>query len=343
MLHTIIMAGGKGTRFWPLSRKKKAKQYLSIIGDKPLIELTLDRIVDLAPPENRWIVSNAGQAEYLENLNSYLPTDNILLEPMGKNTAPCIGWVATHILAKNPEATLLILPADHFITPLESFHSCVQTGLAHLAEHRHLLTFGIAPTSPRTGYGYIDVQDASQAVCPVHNFKEKPDVDTALSYLQAGTYFWNSGMFMWRADHIVELLGDYMPDNQAILAQICQGDVSLDEGYANLESESIDYAILEKCIDQTAMIKATFSWSDIGSWTALPEFWEKDASNNAHIGQLETVNSSDNIVYSPEKLVGLIGVKDLIVVDSDDAILVADKRDDQAVKTLYDQLDEAYK
>lgn len=337
-LHVVILAGGKGSRFWPLSRQKKGKQFLSIIESKSLIESTIDRINSFPESKTTWVVGNQDQSDFLDDLD----VDHILLEPEGKNTAASIGWAALSIYQIDSDARMLVVPADHFIRPALAFHNTIKLALNHLNTHDHLLTFGIVPTSPHTGYGYIEAPCNGTDILSVKQFTEKPNTQTALSFIESENYYWNSGIFVWRASLIINLLKQHLPQTYSILNGIVTNKDSLVDGYAKLDNPSIDVAILEKSSAQTRLIKASFQWSDIGSWGALTDFWDRDDNQNSFKGKVTAINSHGNTVYSPKKLVGLAHVNDLIVVDSDDAILVAHKDHDQAVKALYDQLDHDY-
>jgi mannose-1-phosphate guanylyltransferase len=350
MIHTVIMAGGKGTRFWPLSRAVKAKQYLNIIGDKSLLELTIERQAPLVNSSDIWIVSNKKQEKYLNDLKSIIPEEQILFEPMGKNTAPCIGWAAMELLKKDPNAVMVVVPSDHIIKEKELFQNILKKAVETVEKEDCLVTIGINPSSPHTGYGYIEIDSAKEDICAVKQFREKPDKETAIEYLKTGRFFWNSGMFVWKASKILSLMKEYMPNNYEILQNISKLNnkdadyqTNLETEFHKFESISIDYGIMENAANQTKMIKADFTWSDIGNWTALEEFWEKDEANNAIKGDLLALNSKNNIVYSEKKLVTLVDVDNLIVIESDDAIMILPKESDQKIRDVYDKLPAKYK
>lgn len=343
MIHTIIMAGGKGTRFWPLSRAIKAKQFLKMIDQKPLIDLTLERLEGLVPIENRWIVGNAYQTPYLKQIpDTLIAYDHIFLETRGRNTAPCIAWAARHIYKQDPDAILIILPSDHWVSSTEGFQETLKKALP-LAEQGRLVTIGIPPTSPHTGYGYIEAETGpAEGPLNVRSFTEKPDIDTATSYLQKGGFYWNAGMFVWKAKTILNQLAHFLPQNEPILDQIEQFNIQdiahIAPLYGELLSISIDYAVMEKAAAITSLIPASFSWSDVGNWRELEMLWEKDVHGNAISGEALLLNSHHNIIYSEKKLVTAIDIDHLIIVDTADALMILPKASDQKIKDLYQDL-----
>ena len=348
MIHAIIMAGGKGTRFWPLSRSIKAKQFLPILDNKPLINLTLERLDNFIPLENRWIVGNAPQKEFLDKIPKHLiNSENIFLEPQGKNTAPCIAWAARHIYQQDPEAILVILPSDHWISSTKQLQHTLNRAIEE-AKKNKLVTIGIPPTSPHTGYGYIQTKGQPiNNVYAVVSFTEKPDEDIAASYIQSNAYFWNAGMFIWKAEVILEKFKKHLPQNETILDQIAQKQIQDAEAirplYKQLTAISIDYAIMEHTADQMALIPAEFKWNDIGNWRALEDFWEKDDAGNAVTGDSQLINAHNNIIYADNKLVTAIDINNLIIIDSKDALLILPKTSDQKIADLYKNLPDAIK
>jgi mannose-1-phosphate guanylyltransferase len=348
MLHVVIMAGGKGTRFWPLSRSGLAKQYLNVIGKKTLIELTIERLSPLVKPENIWIVTNKSQKKYIKQFAKEIPSKNILYEPVGKNTAPCIGWAAIEIIKKDSLATMIVLPADHFINEKTIFQNAIKAAIKQIEKENSLVTIGIPPTFAHTGYGYIEVKNNNSNVLQVKKFHEKPAKDIAEQYIKKGNFFWNSGMFIWKASKILSLIQKHLPKNYEILQNIY--NLEKDKNYQqNIETEfdkfesiSIDYGIMEKAYEDTKMIKAEFGWNDIGNWSSLEDFWPKDENNNAAKANLLCVDSKDNIVYSEKRLVSLVDIENLIVVDTPDALLILPKSSDQKIKNLYNKLPKKY-
>ncbi len=347
MLHVMIMAGGKGTRFWPMSRAKKAKQFLTVIGEKSLIEYTLDRIEPLTEMSQRWILGSATQTDSLAPLSQRVPQRHILREPIGKNTAACIGWAAFEALKQDPEAICVVLPADAWITPDNAFHETIKMGVEEVRVNNSVVTIGIPPTQPHTGYGYIEVHDRSQPIMPVVSFTEKPGHDKAQAYLQSGRYFWNAGIFIWKASKIISCLQRYLPEHYEQLKAFTDAGHYEPEAikpfYQTLDPISIDYGVMEHIGDDIRLIPASFQWSDIGNWSSLESFLPKDASDNASSGNLLAYKSHGNIVVSDKRLVALGCVDNLIVVDTQDAILILPKESDQDIKHIYEQLDDVYK
>lgn len=342
MVHVLIMAGGKGSRFWPLSRQKKAKQFLSIVGEKTLIEYTINRIVPLCDKEQRWILGNHSQAEHLSSLEQLVPPSNILAEPLGKNTAACIAWAAMEIEKKDPTATCVVVPADAWIEDSTAFLADITTAIKIATTTQQVVTLGIKPTTPHTGYGYIDVVDQEGQIGRVRSFKEKPTDVQAQSYLEAETYYWNAGIFVWQIQTLLPLLQTYLPDHyrliRAFTTQGLRSPAAVQPFYDQLDAISIDYGIMEHIADQMAVVLATFSWDDIGSWAALESYLPQDEQANAHKGTVVAHNSTGNIIVADKKVVALAHVHNLIIVDTPDALLILPKDKDQEIKALYEQL-----
>ncbi|MFT5170833.1 MAG: mannose-1-phosphate guanylyltransferase [Candidatus Marinamargulisbacteria bacterium] len=350
MLHAVIMAGGKGTRFWPLSRSVKAKQFLNIIGEHSFLKQTVLRVNSLIPNDNIWVVSNKHQKDYVDaEVGGMVPESQVLLEPMGRNTAPCIGWAAAEIVAKDPDATMVILPSDHFIKEDDKFCDTLRAAADEAIANQTLVTIGIPPESPHTGYGYIEAKNAHESVMNVTSFTEKPDIETAQAYLETGRYFWNSGIFVWQAKTILASMKKHLVKNYDILETIVglpkdeTYSDKLDELYQTLTSISIDYGVMEHESENIRAIKSNFSWSDIGNWTSVEEFWKTPDNENAAKGKVVSLNSSGNIVYSKKRLVALVDVENYIIIDDEDALLVLPKTSDQKLRALYDVLPDSYK
>lgn len=347
MIHVMIMAGGKGSRFWPASRKSTPKQFLSIISNQSLILDTLDRVESLTSKENIWILGNHEHKKHLDELHHRISPSNILSEPFGKNTAACIGWAAFEAIKKDPNATCVIVPADSWINPTELFKETIKTAVNEVDKNKSVVTIGIPPTSPHTGYGYIEAPSAlPKTVTSIKRFVEKPTQETAMSYLKSGGYYWNAGIFVWKAETIVQSLKSFLPNHYKIIKEFTDKNLmnpnDIQSYYERLENISIDYAIMEKISDQIKLIPATFNWSDIGSWAALEPFLKKDDQNNAFNGNVITENSSKNIVLSKKRLIALCNIHNLIIVDSDDSLLILPKESDQDIKLLYDKLDSSF-
>ena len=344
----VIMAGGVGSRFWPLSREKTPKQFLPIISEKSMIEETVQRLIPLFPESKILTISNAAQAQTIKALLPDLLEDNILIEPQGKNTAPSLLLATASIYLDNPSAVIAVLPADHLITDPKTFLKKLSAGAQLASQSSELITFGIPPTLPATGYGYIQFsQDNPTSVqnekfYPVQEFKEKPDYEQAVHFLKEGNYFWNSGMFLWQAKTFAQKLELYSPSMYSywlkILDALKEKDTSgISDVFAEIPSISIDYALMEKA-SGVRMCEGNFGWSDVGSWSALSEIWERDDQLNSQRGQHLSLNAHNCIVYNPDKFTALIGVQDIIVVNTDDALLVCHRDSDQKVKELVDTL-----
>lgn len=344
----VILSGGSGTRLWPLSRNSYPKQFLDLLDGLSLYQATLQRcatVSDAAPI----IVTNEGHrflvAEQTQRMN--IKADAIMLEPVGRNTAPAIAVAAIKALANHPgeQPQLLVLPADHNIVHVDAFAATVQKGAA-AAEEGKLITFGIVPTNPETGYGYIKSGDAvnGDGVMQVSQFVEKPDLDTASSYVQSGDYFWNSGMFLFRADRLIEELEKFQPEMVAQCRNAVEnGEEDLDffrldeDAFAASPEDSIDYAVMEKT-DSACVIPMDAGWSDVGAWPALSQINESDENNNVFRGDVLSHETSNCMIHSESRLVAAVGVDNLVVVETPDAILVSTKDQAQNVKAIVNQL-----
>ncbi len=345
--HAIIMAGGIGSRFWPLSRQSKPKQFLDIMGTgKSLIQMTFERLALVVPKNNIWVVSHLDYKQLVKEQIPELKEDQILLEPLRKNTAPCVLYAAKAIELVDPEAKLFIAPSDHLILNEIEFKDAILQAFHFIEKYPdHLLTFGIKASRPDTGYGYINFnQDAGfeQGIYPVNRFVEKPDLQTAKDYLAQGDYVWNSGMFLWSVNTIQAEMKKYAP---ALYHAF--------EGYSNFEdilriyetcsSDSIDYAIMEK---STAVVVKTvdFGWSDLGTWASLYEIHEKDVQENVSLmknGLLSKSNS--NLIRDEEgKLIVVHGMKDLMLINTKDVLLVCHRYEEQAIKQLVAEIDSKF-
>lgn len=345
MILPIIMAGGSGSRLWPLSRQLNPKQFLTLCGDTPLLQQTLSRLagLDTAAPsiicneEHRFLV-----AEQLRQLA--VSNASILLEPEGRNTAPAIALAALHATSKGQDPVLLVLAADHFIADQSAFQMAVRAAEG-LASQGKLVTFGIVPTQAETGYGYIQRGQAlPQKGFAVARFVEKPDAATAQSYLDSGDYYWNSGMFMFKASVFLKALREFRPDildacTRALAAGVRDMDfLRVDaEAFRDCPEDSIDYAVMEKTRD-AAVIPLDAGWSDIGSWSALWEIGKKDAQGNVCKGDVLALDSKNSLIHAEHKLVATVGVDDLVIVETKDAVLVARKDRVQEVKKVVEAI-----
>jgi mannose-1-phosphate guanylyltransferase len=344
------MGGGLGTRFWPLSREKRPKQFLNILGQRPLIEETFLRISPLADEERVYLVINRAHRELTREIFKDRPVQ-ILEEPSGRNTAPCIGLAAIHIKRRWGNIPMAVLPADHFIGDQELFRAILRAGI-ELSQRGGMVTIGIPPTKPETGYGYIKRGGkcdliGGQEVFQVDRFVEKPNEKRALLYMKEGNYLWNSGIFIVRADVILSEMGRYLPELRQGLAEIdgvLDGDrypATLKRVYSNLESISIDYGIMERTREPVYTISGNFGWSDVGSWQALFEMKgdQRDANGNIIEGLVTTIDSRDSfIINESEKLVAVLGADKMLVVNTPDALLVGDLNRSQEVKAIVEAI-----
>lgn len=351
-VYPVIMAGGSGTRFWPLSRQLFPKQLLKIMGDETLIQQTMRRVVTGAPPERVMISTNPAHAESIRvQLSGWKDAlkDNFVLEPEGRNTAPAIGLVALELVRRDSDAIMLVVPADHIVKGQKAFDAAVALA-AELAQQGLLVTFGITPIRPETGYGYIKPDGkrvlgkrGSLKGYRVGRFVEKPDAVKAAQYLKAGDYYWNSGMFVWRAATILDEIRRHQPslarglDHVGRLMEQKAPRSAIDEEYRRLPSISIDNGVMEKS-DKAAMVPVAFKWSDVGSWGSLDEVASKDKAGNVVEGRVVDIGSQRSVVYGDRRVVATIGLTDMVVVDTPDATLVCPKSRAQDVKRIVDIL-----
>ncbi|GIX46333.1 MAG: mannose-1-phosphate guanylyltransferase [Candidatus Tectimicrobiota bacterium] len=347
-LYATILAGGSGTRFWPQSRATRPKQFLVLQGKRSLLQATADRIAPLCPPERTVVVTADALCATTRAQLPQLPPENVLGEPQGRNTAAAVGLAALHLLARDAAAIMAVFPADHVIADAAALCQSVQQAAAVAQQHGLLMTLGVAPTYAATGYGYIEVGPllATPGVPRAHRvtrFVEKPDAETAARLLASGRYLWNSGIFVWQAATIAEALATHLPKLwqglQAYVAAARQGEsaAELAARYRQLPSLSIDQGVLERSA-RVGVVPVRFGWSDVGSWRALGELYPPDAEGNVVVGQHVGHDSSGLIVYSPDRLVATIGVRDLIVVHAGDVVLVCPKDRDQEVRQLVEAL-----
>ena len=337
----LIMAGGGGTRFWPLSRKKVPKQLLNLTGKEAMINETIDRLDGIVDKEDIFIVTNEQQAELTkETVAGRVSENHILAEPSARNTAACIGYGAIEILKKYGDGIMCILASDHYIKDEESFRSVLKKAVETVEETDGLVTIGITPTFPSTGYGYIRNEDMDgKEYKKVLEFVEKPDLDRAKTYLEAKTYVWNSGMFVWKASTILKYFEKLLPDIyeklmiiKGALGTSGEQDV-LKAIYDTIPKISIDYGIMERA-DNVYMLEGEFGWNDIGSFDAFSALYAKDDEGNVLRADTALLDCKDNIIIGGQKLVACVGLKNFIVVDTEDAILVCDKERAQDVKEI---------
>ncbi|WP_311062368.1 mannose-1-phosphate guanylyltransferase [Thermoanaerobacterium sp. CMT5567-10] len=351
MITGVIMAGGKGERFWPKSRIKMPKQFLKLYGDKTMIHQTVDRLRRLMPIENIFVVTNIDYAGLISDQIPELPTENILIEPMGKNTAACIGLAALHTEKLSKDSIMVVVPSDHVIKDEETYLGVLKTAIEKAKSGNNLVTIGIKPQHPETGYGYINFRKITHEILnnnPVHKverFVEKPDYDTAVKYVESGNYLWNSGMFIWKTSTILNAIKEYMPQLYSALNVIREHFDSdeiekvLYEEYSKLESISIDYGIMEKA-KNVYVVPGDFGWDDVGSWTSIERLYEKDENGNVIKGNVVSVDTKKCIITGSDKLIATLGIEDVIIVDTEDALLICSKDKAQNVKEVLKEIRE---
>lgn len=343
MIHAVILAGGSGTRLWPLSRRQLPKQFLHIDGEKSLLEATLDRLQPVVDPDQALIVTGAEHArgEAYQALHAF----RTLLEPVGRNTAPAIALAAAWLGRDGEDPVLVVLPADHVIRDRTAFHHALRQAIA-AAEDGALVTFGIRPTRPETGYGYIRAVTDGSAVAPVERFMEKPDAATAEHFLADGNYWWNSGMFVWRASSILAEIERHLPEVNAVLQRIrsewaesgaVDPQPAVAAHFAAMPSISIDYGVLEHS-HRVRLVPCDIGWSDVGSWDAVHELAARDDRGNAQQGNVLAIDCDNTLLQGNGRLVAAVGVRDLCVIETADAILVAPRGQTQRVRELVDEL-----
>lgn len=341
-LHIFIMAGGSGERFWPLSRTKLPKHLLRLLSDQTLLEMTVRRVEGLVPWERVFVLTNAAQAGAVREELSFLPAENILVEPEKRDTAPACALATGLARARDPEAVCALLPADAMIHKVSVFQRQLAQAALLASENKALVTFAIPPTCPSTAFGYLHLGDPRGEALSVVRFVEKPDLPTAEAYCRSGKYGWNAGMFLWRAsvflgevDRLVPELGEFIRDFPA-------GDPTefLAERFAALPKISVDYAVMEKASEVLA-VKAQYDWDDVGSWTALPGHLGHDDDGNTLRGEVVPLAAKNNVVISTGRTVALCGVEDLVVVETADAVLVCHRDAVQDIKKLQPLLKES--
>ena len=349
-MYIVILAGGSGTRFWPLSRVAKPKQLISITGDRTMLQRTVERVLPLKPKRILIITNVLQAAESKRQLAGYrdVPID-VIAEPAARNTAPAIALAATIIAAHDPIGIMVVLPADHFIRDEDALRGTL-TSSVHAARNGYLVTLGIMPSRPETGYGYIeaDIDLRGNGPYPVKRFVEKPPLEDAIRYLDNGNYFWNSGMFIWRTDIILAEIAVHMPALSVSLSKISiSADIwelsdlhgQIEDVYRDVENISIDYGVMERS-NKVQVVPVEMGWSDVGSWNALPEVIEPDTDGTVCINAAKHVpiDSTNCLIYSDSRMVATIGVHDLIIVSTPDALLICDRERAQDVKKVVEEL-----
>ena len=342
------MAGGVGARFWPRSRKKNPKQLLNINSSSSMIQNTIKRLEGLATPDDIIIITTKEQKDNLIKQVPFIPTKNIIAEPFGRNTAPCVGLAAIYLEAQHPDAVISIICADHTIADETEFRRVLKLGAETTYKSKSIITIGIIPRRPDTGFGYIQFDNDTnnsyeQGIFKVKKFTEKPNLETAEQFLKSGDFLWNSGMFIFRVDVLLEQYKKHLPDLYNALKNLSgkfsnpNFETELEDTYKKIDGISIDYGIMEKATD-VLVIKGDFGWSDFGSWDEVYLSSTKDENGNATVGEHINVCSNNSYVYSPNKLVATIGVEDLIIINTDDALLICKRGESQKVKNVVDIL-----
>ena len=348
-LYAVILAGGAGTRFWPASRTHRPKQLLPLAGssDEPLLAATVRRILPICPKERVIVATGRHLVEASREVLPELPAENFLAEPLARNTAACIGWAAATLRRRDPEATLMVLPSDHFVRDEEAFRSVLLRAVK-AAEAGYIVTVGLEPTRPETGYGYIERGERiDEGVFNVLRFIEKPDRARAEQYVATGKHFWNGGMFFFRASRMLEAIDAHLPELGAELRRLdeaarCGNEAEvLEEAFARMPSISIDHGVMEK-VERIAVVPGDFGWSDVGSWHSAWELLPKDADGNAASEGL-LIDARGNLVADlrskdEKSLVAMVGVRDLVVVQTDDALLILPRERAQDVRQVVDAL-----
>lgn len=340
------MAGGKGVRFWPLSRAIKAKQFLSVIGSPTLIEQTLERIQHLS--KSIWIAGSEQQRKLLiSTTKNFKP--HLLLEPEGRNTAACVGWSVWTLAQENPDDVVAFLPSDHWVQPNALYRKVIKNAVRLAQSSDNLITIGIKPTLPHTGYGYIETKKKIKEHFSVRTFHEKPNEAIAKTYLETQKHYWNSGIFIGKLSTFVNLFTIHLPDHARLLSKIVKTQHTRGlitkanlATYHQIPSVSFDNGILEKCPEKILMVPAQYNWSDIGNWRSLDPFLKKDAYHNTTSGQVLIKNSKSNMIIGHKKLIAALGIEDLLIVETEDALLITKRSMDQDLRALYDLLPKKY-
>lgn len=347
-LWVMILAGGSGTRFWPASRRSRPKQLLPVLGEQPLLRRTVDRVAGLVGPERVLIVTGADQAEPTRACLPDLPEENILLEPAARNTAAACGLAAEWILGRSETGIMAVLPADHLIEPVAEFGRDLLAAAELAAAGPYLCTLGLKPTRPETGYGYLKQggllgEYGGRQGFILDSFKEKPDRATAERYIADGGYFWNAGIFIWAAGTIQARIRELMPELGEGLAELApflwgpDRTAALERIYPGLPANSIDFGVMEQAPDKV-MIPASFEWSDVGSWETVHELSPRDERANALSGDVLCLDSTECLVQGREKMIALLGVENLVVVETEDALLIMDRDRAQDVGRIVKEL-----
>ena len=350
MLHAVVMAGGSGTRFWPASRKLVPKQLLALSGERSMLQATMDRLGDLVPAERQLIVTNKILGDAVRAQLPNLPEQNVVGEPCKRDTAPCVGLAAAMVAKVDPQGTMVVMPSDHVIKDHEKFQQAITVGKELIDQDpTRIVTFGIRPTYPAESFGYIQraeqIDGAGIAAFQVEKFREKPDRATAEEYVAAGTYYWNSGIFLWRASTILDALKNNVPEMHSHIEKIADAigtdrfTETLEAEFTAIDGTSIDYAVMEN-YPNVVTIEAPFPWDDVGSWQALSRLHQPDDQGNTVVGSHLGIDTKGAIIHAqPGHTIVTIDVDDLIVVQTEDATLVAPKHAEERVREVVKELE----
>jgi mannose-1-phosphate guanylyltransferase len=350
MAYALIMAGGTGTRLWPLSRSNRPKQALQLVGERTMFQHSVDRLGPLFKPEEIFVVTRSEHAPILAAQSPEIPQANFIIEPEGRGTAPAIALGAIHLHRLDPNATMVVVTADHFISEKGRFQQALRAAIL-AAEKGHLVTLGISPSSPSTGFGYVQQGQAMGSLeelpfFQVERFTEKPNQETARQMVQSGNYSWNSGMFIWRLDRIMDEFARQMPEFYAQLSQVektlgtPEYESTIQHVWPRVAKQTIDYGIMEGARD-VVVFPVSIGWSDIGSWASLLELLPKDAQGNINIGPTLQIDTHDSLVFGSRRLIATIGVEDMVIVDTEDALLICPKEREQDVREIVKRLTSA--
>ncbi len=344
------MAGGVGSRFWPRSREKSPKQFLPIVGDATMVQQTARRLESFVPPMNTFIVTNVQHLDLVSSQLPFLPKENIIAEPFGRNTAPCIGLAALSIQKIDPEGIMVVLPADHLIANEAAFRSVLESAVSVASETNALMTIGIQPKHPETGYGYIQYDEGPENnpykdrdIYRVKTFAEKPNLETAERFLESGDFLWNSGMFVWRVSAILEEIGEHLPEVSAQLESVrpLLGTPdfagAIERAYGTMKGISIDYGVMERA-RHVFVVRGDFGWSDVGSWDEVARLSATDEKGNTAHGTVVARDVRNSYISVSSRIVAAVGIEDLVVIESGDAILICRKGRSQEVKDVVDVL-----
>lgn len=348
-MYAVILAGGKGKRFWPFSRVRKPKQFLDISGKGSMISLTFSRLSGIVPPDRILLLTVKEQLELVREELPDLPGENIFAEPVGRNTAPSLAVAAEIADRRGDDEPILCCPADHLIEHVDAFRKLVAAASEIAAAKDVLVTFGITPDRPATGYGYIEAGDeigerTGQPFYHVKKFHEKPDSERAASYIEQGGFYWNSGIFLWRPSVFLDAWKRFLPDGVEPLARIGDAfgrpgrETVIESEYPKMPATSVDYGILERA-DNVIVGPADLGWDDVGSWDALFDILPSDENGNVGTGEMELIDAGGNLFFNPDGVTAAVGVDDLIVVVNDGAVLVARRGDSQRVRELLESLE----